>query len=60
MKTVKPILIYNLAEMPRGLELKDVIRRWKEDGIVLVDTFERNNPDFLHSHIEHMVTENEN
>ena len=57
MKTVTPILIYNLAELPKGKTLDDIIKHWKEDNIVIVDTFEHNNPDFLHSHIEHMTIE---
>lgn len=56
----KSFLLYDLAELPKGMKLDDVIKQYKEKNIILTDSFNSNGKNPINSKVITIeVTEDE-
>ena len=56
----KSLLLYDLAELPKGMQLEDVIKQYKEQNIILTDSFNSNGKNSINSKVITVeVTEDE-
>lgn len=56
----KSFLLYDLAELPKGMTLDDVIKQYKEKNIILTDSLNSNGKKSINSKVITIeVTENE-
>lgn len=47
----KSLLLYDLAELPKGMQLEDVIKQYKEQNIILTDSFNSNGRNPINSKV---------